>query len=121
MVRGINTMAQETLYELYFAQVAGHIIDVRDITHISPVNYDRYEDMHAFRVLQKGAADYHSVAISSKNEDALLLDREALAAAHAKLWLPYPDEEKSDEATTAETTSPSDLSDVTPTKDESNV
>lgn len=122
-------MAQETLYELYFAQVAGHIIDVRDIQHIGPTeqhtNWEAtgddgaYGDVPAgyqFQYAMKGTGVLQTFEVTVPTEEEAEAAREVLVAAHAKLWLPYPDapvdaatpveaeEEKANDATNPEAT-----------------
>lgn len=89
-------MAQETLYELYFAQVAGHIVDVRNITYIGPV-VNRYEDCCIVEGGETGD-EYGFDFETSTSEFGPRLTwgtkeeaeeaRKVLVDAHAKLWLP---------------------------------
>ena len=100
-------MSEETLYELYFAQVAGHIIDVRDITHIGPTEQNlswesisddeginTYGDVPAgyrFEYAMKGTGEYQTFNVIVTTEEEAVQARDVLVVAHAKLWLPYPD------------------------------
>jgi hypothetical protein len=110
-------MAQETLYELYFAQVAGHIIDVRDIQHIGPTEqhtkwestgddgaYGDVPDGYQFQYAMKGTGEFQTFEVVVDTEEEIAAARDILVAAHAKLWLPYPDEEKADVVEQVEST-----------------
>jgi hypothetical protein len=102
-------MAQETLYELYFAHIDGHIVDVRDITYIEKIHtrfsYDlegEVDKQHArFSIIIKGIPEYQRIQFDFVDKAAAETARQVLVDAHAKLWLPFPEEEKAPEANMA--------------------
>ncbi len=77
-------------YDTYFIDVLGHIIDVRNIIHISPVDYERYEDEHGFSVSTSLQHGYANINIKSKSKEELEEARTSIVEAHKVLWMPYP-------------------------------